>query len=165
MYRVFLSISYLFHPSLAFFIIKSISLFFSFLEQIQRWLRQVNKSLFYQFFHVPENKSKDKCSNVASVHIRIRHDDKFVVAKFGKIERFWIFRCSYLNTQCGEHISDLFVVINLVLHRFFHVQYFTTKWKNCLVAPVSSLLCCSTCRISLNQKQFATERIFVTAIG
>ena len=51
----------------------------------QRWLRNVKIAFFNQWPHVAEKESQKQCTDMASVNIRIGHDDDFVIADFFNI--------------------------------------------------------------------------------
>ena len=66
---------------------------------------------------------------MASIHVGIGHDDEFMVAELGGIERFRIFRGADLHAEGVNMLPDLFVIVYLMLHRFFHVQDLTRSGR------------------------------------
>src|SRR5665213_2283454 len=123
---IFFSIGHLFYPCLTIFIVESVSLFFPFFQKIQWWLCKIYISLFYQFLHIPENKSENQSSDMTSVHVGIRHDNQFMIAKFTEVKRLGILRSTNLYTQGSKHIPDFLIIIYFMFHRLFYIQNFTT---------------------------------------
>ena len=111
-----------------------------------------------------EQEGQDEGLDVASVHIRVTHDDDFVVAEFGQIEGPLVFFSPYRDTQGGVDVFDLLVVEDLVLHGLFHVEDLASKWHDGLEHAVAALLGCATCRIALDKKQLAKGRIFFSTV-
>src|SRR5712691_10326433 len=85
-----------FTPSLAFttwssvarFITLVADVFFSLaaLHAVERRLRDVDVPALDQFLHVPEEKSQQQRADVTAIHVRVGHENNFVVAQFSGVE-------------------------------------------------------------------------------
>src|SRR5690606_27722459 len=96
-----------------------------------------------------------------TVHVRIRHDDNTVVSEFTKVECLSILLRSYAHPERGKHILNLVTLVNLVLHRLFHVEDFTSQRKDGLKLTVPTLLSRTTCRVTLNKVNLTLCRIII----
>ena len=85
-----------------------------------------------------------------SVHIRISHDNDFMITNFFNIKLF-LTRHLFPSTVKIFLISSL--LQNFIETCFFDIQYFTFKGKNCLKTSISTLFSLSTCRITLRQEK------------
>ena len=63
-----------------------------------------------------------------------------------------------------RNIFNFFIFKNFMLHRFFNIQYFSPKGKYCLKSSISSLFGSTTCRISLNKKNFTFSWVLFRTI-
>src|SRR5438552_18342779 len=88
-----------------------------------------------------------------------------MIAKLFHIERTTFFVFISENSERRINIPDFFVLVNFIFHRLLHVENFSTQRKYGLEAAISSLLCSSSGRISLDEIEFACSRIRIAAIG
>ena len=94
---------------------------------VQRGRRQINIPLFQQRTHTTEKERQQQCGNVRPVHIGIGHNNDFMIAQFLDIRLFRIFFRPDSHPQSLEHITDFLTFEDLVIHRFFHIQYLTAQ--------------------------------------
>ena len=97
-----------------------------------------------------EEEGQNQGLNVATVHIRVTHDDDFVVAELGHVQSSFVLLCPEGYAQCCVDVLDLLVLENLVVHGLFHVEDFTSQRHDRLVVAISALLGGSTRRITLH---------------
>src|SRR5687767_109060 len=109
--------------------------------------------------HVPEEECKDQRHNVAAINISIAHDDYFMVPELFNVQNTLAIFLFNAHAKGSKHVLDLLVVIDLMLKRFFNVKDLSTKRKNRLEIPVTSLFSCATCTISLYKIDLALMRI------
>ena len=100
-----------------------------------------------------------------TIHVGIGHDDYFVITNLAQVQCLRIFFCTEGNTQCCKDIAYFLTLEHLMLHRFFHVQDFTTQWQDGLDLTVATSLSGTTCRISLHEEQLALSRVFALAVS
>src|SRR5437667_11936099 len=112
-----------------------------------------------------EEKCRYQSRDLASIHIGICHDDDIVITDLIENQRTALLFFIAENTESSIDISDFFVLINLVLHRFLYVQNFSTQRKNSLEGAVAALFSRATCRITLDKKYLTMGRVIVGAIG
>ena len=72
---------------------------------------------------------------MASIHIRISHDDDLVIADFADVKIL-------LNssTQCGDDRTDFITGEHLVHPGFFNIENLALQRQDRLITPISSLL-------------------------
>ena len=66
----------------ALLVIPAVLLLFTFLDQIQWRLSDVDTAILDQWLHVSEHERQQQGSNVATVNVRVGHDDNAVIAQF-----------------------------------------------------------------------------------
>ena len=95
---------------------------------------------------------------MAAVHIRIRHQNNFMIPKSGNIK---IIAVALGKTAAKgiDHGFNLRICKHLVHRSLLHVQDLSTDRKNSLIHSVSGCLGRAACRISLNNKNFTLLRI------
>ena len=91
---------------------------------------------------------------MGAVHVRIGHNNDFVVTKLRNIE---VISVSFGKsaTKGIDHGLDLRIGKHLVDTCLLHVQNLTADGKNSLISPVSCRLGGTACRISLHDKNLA----------
>src|SRR6185436_3382719 len=53
---------------------------------VERWLSDVDAALLDQSRHLPEEKREQKCADVRTVDVGVRHDDDLMIAELRRIE-------------------------------------------------------------------------------
>ncbi len=165
MQTAFLSASPLLYQLQPLFLIPAITLFFSFLHQIQRRSSNIQVSLFNNRSHMPEKQSHNQSSNMRTIHVGIGHNNDFMVTNFAQIYIHTVIIRSRSNPQSFEYHDNFIALIHPVTHRLFHIQNLTPKWQDSLKLAVTSLFCRSACRISLHQKYLTIFSIIISTIG
>ncbi len=90
-----------------------------------------------------------------SVHVGIGHDYDLVVGQFRDVDFLGIVVGADRYAQCTEHGRDFGIVEDFVIHRFLHVEDFTSQWQDGLELAVAALFGCSACGVTLDEEQFA----------
>ena len=67
-------------------LVLDVSLLFAPLYLVERRLRDIHVASTDEFRHLPIKKCQQQCADVRAVHVRVRHDDDAVVAKFLDVE-------------------------------------------------------------------------------
>src|SRR6266478_124359 len=73
------------------------------LHAIQRRLRDVHVAAFNQFLHVAEEKSEQQGADVTAVHVRVGHQNDFVVTRFFDVKDFALERENRLIFAVAAH--------------------------------------------------------------
>src|SRR5471032_1184518 len=131
------------------------------LDLVQRRLRDVDVAALDQLRHLAVEQGQQQGADVGAVDVRIGHDDDTVVAQFFDVE----FVRSDRGSQGGDQGGDLLRGQHFFETGFFHVQHFTAQWQNRLELAVASLFCRATCRVTLDDVQFAQGGVFFLAIS
>ncbi len=100
---------------------------------------------------------------MGTVHIRIRHDDDFVVAQLRDIEIVAV----ALGKTAAERIYhglDFRIGEHLVNACLFHIKNFTADGKDCLIHTVSCHFGAAARRIPFDDKDFAFGSILGLAV-
>ena len=100
-----------------------------------------------------------------TVHVRICHDDDFVVADLLDVEGTFLVAITNTGTNGGDHGLDLLVLKHLVEAGFLHVDQFTADRENRLGASITTLLGRATRGITLNNVEFGFRRIAGRAVS
>lgn len=82
-----------------------------------------------------------------TIHIRVRHNDNFIVAELRNIK---IISISFRKpaAKSVDHCLDLCIGKHLIDRRLFNIEDFSTDGKNRLIIPVSRSLGRAACGIS-----------------
>ena len=82
-----------------------------------------------------EEEGQQKCTNMRPIHIRICHDDNFMISDFVDIH------ISIANTcaNCCDKRANLCGRQHLIQSCPFHIQNFTSQRQNRLIGSVSAL--------------------------
>ena len=105
--------------------------------------------IFNQFRHILVEKRHQKRGNVCAVHVRIGHDDNFLVTQV-----FLFVIVFGAAAQRFNHIFDFLILRNLIQAGTGNVQDFPAQRQNRLRHTVASLLGGSPCRVALDNKYF-----------
>ena len=92
--------------------------------------------LLNQLFHVPEEEREQQRADMGSIHIRVCHDDDFVIPELRRIE------IVFANTGAhgGNQRPNFLMAQHSVVACFFDVEDLTLKRQNRLETAVPSLL-------------------------
>src|SRR5262245_14843015 len=99
-----------------------------------------------------EKEGKQQCTDVRTVHVRIRHDDDFVIPQLKRAEVV----LADAGSDRGDHVPDLLVAEHLVITRFFDVENLPAEGKDRLIPAIAATLGRSACGLALNKVKFAT---------
>ena len=121
---------------------------FAFFHFKERGLRDVHVAPIDQFMHLAKQEREQERSDVASIDVRIRHQDDFVVPGAAQIEGFLVilafFRVIPLATdarpQGHDERANLFARQHLVEPRFFDVEDFSFQRQDGLKFSIAALL-------------------------
>ena len=144
-----------------FILIANIAVHLSALHPVQRRLRDVDVLAPDQFSHVAEEKREQERPNVAAVHVRVGHQNNFVVAQLGDVEIV----LADARAKRRDDGADFLVPQHLVVARFFDVEDFSLERQDRLVLAVAPALGRAARRFSLDDEQLAPRRIALLAIG
>ena len=130
--------------------------FFAFLwhRLIKRRHRNIDMSFKDQLRHKTVEQGKQQCGNVCSIHIRIGHDNDFIIAQLTDIKVIAI-SFGKAAAKCIDHGLDFCIGKYFINTCFFYVQDLTTDWQDCLEHTVSGCLRRTAGRISLDDKNLA----------
>ena len=132
---------------------------------IERRASDIEVALLNHLFHMTEEQGHNQSSNMRTIDIGIGHDNHFVVADLGEVERFRVLFGSEGDTERREDVPYLFGLEHLMLHRFLNVEDLTAKRQDSLVYTVTSGLGSTACRVSLDEEELALSCIFRYAIS
>ena len=79
---------------------------------------------------------------MATIHIGITHDHYFMISQLTEIQSPRVLFGSDSYPESRIHVFDLFVLKNLVLHGFFHIQDFYPEGQDGLEFPVVFIAGC-----------------------
>jgi len=102
---------------------------------------------------------------VAAIDIGVAHDDDLVIPQLLDIQYARTIFLFNAYAEGGKHVLDFFIVVDPMLHRFLHVEDFSTQWQYGLKITISSLLGCAAGTISLHQVDLTLLWITGRAIG
>ncbi len=131
------------------------------LDAIERRLRDVDVLLFDQLAHVAEEKREQQRANVAAVHVRVGHQDHFVIAQLAGVEIV----LADAGAERGDDAADFFVAQHLVVAGLFDVEDFALERQDRLIAAVAPALGGAAGGFSLDDEDFAARGIAFLAIG
>ena len=135
------------------------------LNKVERGHCNVDVALLDELLHLAEEECQHQSRNVATIHIRIGHNDNLVVAQFLQVECLGVLLSTDGYTQCGKHILNLLILPHTVLLHFLDVENLTPQGHNGLILAVAALLCSTTCRITLNEENLRLAPIPCGAVG
>src|SRR5437899_1721519 len=95
-----------------------------------------------------------------SIDIGVGHDDDFVIAQLRRVEIILTNTC----TERGDHSHDFLMREHLVVSRFLDVENLSLDRQDCLSPSISTLLCGTPGRITLNDEYLCTLRGALLAI-
>ena len=131
------------------------------LHAIQRRLRDIDVLALDQLGHVAEEEREQQRADVAAVHVRVGHQNDFVVAQLGGIEIV----LADAGAERGDDGANFLVAQHLVVARFFDVEDFSLERQDGLVLAVAPALGRAAGRLALDDEDFASRGIALLAIG
>ena len=143
----------------------AILLVLAYAATIERRSGYVQVTVADKLWHVAIEECHQEGVDVRTIDVGIGHDDYLVVAELVIVGLLAILAKSEAYAQCLDDIVDLLVLEGLVPHYALYVEYLTTDGQNGLIVAVATLLGATTCRITLDNEQFALGCISVRAIG
>ncbi len=130
------------------------------LHAIERRLRDVDVIALDEFLHVPEEKCQQQRADVAAIHVRVGHQDDFVIAQLASVEIVF----ANAGAERGDNGANFFMPQHLVVARFFNVEDFSLERQDGLIFAIAPLLGRAAGRLAFNDEQFAPRRIAFLAI-
>ena len=118
-----------------------------------------------QLLHLTEEEGQHQRGDMATVHVGIGHNDNLIVAQFVEVQGLVILLGANRHTQCDKHILDLLVLPHLVLLSLLDVQDLTTQRHNSLELAVATLLCGTTCRITLDEENLGNRAVAARTVS
>src|SRR4029077_3776187 len=103
------------------------------LDTIERRLRDIDVAFIDELTHVTEEKGEQQRANVAAVHVRVGHQDHFVIAQLRGVEIIF----ADAGAEGGDDAADFFVAEHLVVAGFLDIQNLTFERQDGLVAPIA----------------------------
>src|ERR1700691_2014856 len=131
------------------------------LHAIERRLRDINISFFDQLAHVAEEKSEQQRANVAAVHVRVGHENNFVIAQLAGVEII----LADPGAERGDDAANFLVVEHLVVAGFFDVEDLAFERQDGLVAAIAAAFGGAAGGFTLDEEDFAARGIAFLAIG
>ena len=131
------------------------------LHAIERWLRDINISFFDQLAHVAEEKSEQQSADVAAVHVRVRHQNNFVVAQLAGVEIV----LADAGAERGDDAANFLVAEHFVVAGFFDVEDLAFERQDGLVTAIAAALGRAAGGFALDEEDFAARGIAFLTIG
>src|SRR5579862_4764947 len=144
-----------------FALIANVAVHFAALDAIEWRLRDVDVLFFDQLAHMAEEKSEQKSADVATVYIRIGHQNDFVVAEFRSVKIV----LADASAESGDNGANFFVAEHFVVAGLFDVEDFALQRKDGLIAAVATTFSGTAGGFALDQKEFTARGIAFLAVG
>ena len=132
---------------------------FSFFDSVEGRLSNVEMPCLHHLQHLPIEKGQQQSPDMGSINIGVCHDDDSAVAKLLGIE----FR-SNRGSECRDDGFDFVVRKHAIKSSLLHIQNLASKGKDGLITTIPSLLRGASCRVALDQVQFALVRVFLLTV-
>ena len=142
-------------------LVANVAVHLSALHAIERRLRDVDVAALDQLAHVAEEKREQQRADMAAVHVRVGHQNHFVVAQLAGVEIV----LADAGAKRRDDAANFFVAQHFVVTRFFDVQDFALERQDGLIAAVASAFGRAAGRFSLNDEKLAARGIAFLAIG
>jgi len=107
-----------------------------------------------------EEKRQQQRADVAAIHVRVGHEDNFMVAQLAGIEIV----LADTGTERGDDGANFFVAQHLVVTRFFDVKDFALERQDRLIFAVAAHLRRAPGRFALDNEQLAPRGIALLTI-
>src|SRR5271156_4161464 len=131
------------------------------LDAIEGRLGDINVSFFDQLAHVAEEKREQQGADVAAVHVRVGHQNHFVVAQLAGVEIVFADACA----ERGDDAANFLVAEHFVVAGLFDVEDFALERQDGLVAAIASALSRAAGGFAPDPEDFAARGIAFLAIG
>ena len=116
-------------------------------------------SLLDELRHETIKEGQHQRGNMRTVHICIRHDNNFVITKFGNIEIVMD-----AGTERGDHSLDLLIGIDPVQTGFLDIKDFSSQGHNGLITDITAVFGGTECGVTLYDEDLALFRILLRAV-
>ena len=130
---------------------------------VERRLRHVEVAAGDELRHLPVEEGQQQRADVASVHVRVGHEDDPVVA--GLVRLVVLADLADPRSQGGDQGHDLLGGEHLLEAGLLHVEDLPSQRKDGLVAPVAALLGRATGRVTLDDVELALAGVLALAVG
>src|SRR5437879_2059276 len=131
------------------------------LDAIEGRLGDIHMPPLDELFHVAKEKRQQQGADVAAVHVRVGHQDHFVITQAAGVEIV----LADSRSQGGDDGADFLVAQHLVVACLLHVQDLSFKGQDSLIAAVAALLGRAAGGFALHDKNLAIGWIALLAIG
>src|ERR1700728_3957739 len=131
------------------------------LDPVERRLGDVDVLLLDQFAHVAKKERQQQSANVAAVHVRVGHQDDFVIPQLACVEIV----LADAGAKRRDDTADFLVAEHLVVAGLFDVQDLALERQDGLVAAVAPAFGRAAGGLSLDDEQLAARRIPFLAVG
>ena len=101
---------------------------------------------------------------MSAVHVRIRHDNDFIIAKFADIKIIAV-ALGETTPKGIDHRFNFSVCQDFIDARLFHIENLSPDGKDCLKMPVASFFSGPSGRIPLHDKNFTDFWISAFTVG
>ena len=110
---------------------------------------------------MPKEKGEQQGADMATIHVRVSHENDFVVAQLASIEIV----LADAGAERGDNGANFFVTEHLVVASFFDVEDFALEGQDGLRFAVAAHFRGAARGLALDHKQLAARRIALLAIG
>jgi hypothetical protein len=131
-----------------FVLVADVAIHLAALDAVERRLRDVDVLALDQLGHVAEEEGEQQRANVAAVHVRVGHQDNFVIAQLGDVEVV----LADARAERRDDGTNFLVAQHLVVARFFDVEDFSFQRQDGLVFPVAPALGRAARRFALDDE-------------
>ena len=132
---------------------------------VQGWGSDVEVAVLDDGSHAAEEEGHQQGVDVCAIDVGIGHDDDAVIAQFAQVGLLGILLSADGHTQGTEDDDYRFALKHLVVHRLLDVQNLTAQGQDGLELAVTALLGATTCRVTLDEEEFALGGILRRAVG
>ena len=147
------------HKAVAFLVAVGVKVLLVFRQTEKRRLRKVDVPFLDERLHEAEEKREKQRADMRAVDIGIGHDDNFSVAKLREIKIF-----ADAAAERRHDGLELFVAVNLVEPRLFHVQHLAPERENRLVASVAAAFRGTAGGVAFDDVNFRFLRVAALAV-
>ena len=131
------------------------------LQPVERRLRDVEKALFDQRPHLPEEERQQQRADMAAVDIGVGHDDDAVIARLVRLEIL----AADAGAERLDQRADLGRGQHLVEAGALDIEDLALERQDRLEAAVAALLGRAAGAVALDDEQFALGRVALLAVG
>ena len=142
-------------------VVLDVDLLLAALHFVQRRLRDVDVAALDEQRNLAIEEREQQRADVRTVDVRVRHDDDAVIAQLVDVEVV----AADAAAERGDQRADFRRLQHLVEARLLDVQDLALERQDGLRAAIATLLGGATCRVTLDDEDFAERRIFFLAVG